>query len=98
MKMKRGTNEVELSNVKSRPFTKKGVKVTDGELIHRAVKEIDKYIEERGELPQGLSGEFIQFLREADKACEAGESIVKYKRTHVSRTIGDYSQLKGVTK
>lgn len=98
MKKRGNTNEVELSNVKSRPFTVKGRKAMDAELVHEAVKKIDEYIKDNGELPAGLDGKFISWLREADKACQSGESITKFKRTTVSRTFSDYSILKGVTK
>lgn len=101
------SNEVSLSNIESRPIekviVKKGgqeirVKLNDSELVKESVKSIDDYINEHGELPQGMTGTFIQWLREAADAVEKGESVVAYKRKTITRTIPDYSALKNVTK
>lgn len=100
------SNEVTLSNIESRPIEKvivKGdkeirIKLNDSELIKSAVKTIDEHIKETGELPQGMTGTFIQWMRDAADAVEKGESIVAYKRKTITKTIPDYSALKNVTK
>lgn len=101
------TNTVTLSNVESRPLErvkvlKNGkeirIKLNDAELIKEAAKTIDAYTKEYGELPQGMQGNFIQWIREAAEAVDNGESIVQHKRMTVVRTIPDYSTLDGVTK
>ena len=105
MKARNSKNEVTLSNVESRPIEKvtvKGgkkivVKMTDEELVNEALKEIDEYIDETGELPPQMDGKFIQWLRETADAAKSGESVVRHKKTTVSKTIADYRQLKNVT-
>lgn len=101
------TNTVTLSNVESRPLEKVvvkksgkeiRVKLNDAELVKEAVKTIDNYTKEYGELPQGMQGNFIQWLRETAQAIDNGESVVTHKRMTVVRTIPDYSTLDGVTK
>ena len=107
MKKSRTNNTVTLSNVESRPLEKVVVKksgkeirikLNDAELVKEAVKTIDAYTKEYGELPQGMQGNFIQWLRETAKAVDEGESVVAHKRMTVVRTIPDYSTLDGVTK
>ena len=107
MKKSRTNNTVTLSNVESRPLDKVivkksgkeiRVKLNDAELVKEAVKTIDNYTKEYGELPQGMQGNFIQWLRETAQAIDTGESVVAHKRMTVVRTIPDYSTLDGVTK
>ena len=107
MKRLRTNSEVTLTNIESRPIEKvivkkngkeMRIKMTDAELVKEAVKSVDEYIKEFGELPQGMQGNFIQWLREAKQAVDNGESIVAHKKMTITRTIPDYSALKNVTK
>lgn len=101
------SNEVTLSNVESRPIEKiiikkdgkeLRIKMNDAELVQEALKTIDEHVKNTGELPQGIRGSFIQWLREANEACKSGESIVSFKKRTITRTIPDYRALKNVTK
>ena len=95
---KSATKPVELKNVPSRPIVNKktGEKLTDSRLIKNAVKAIDEYVNKNGKLPVGLSGKFIDWLRETDAAIDAGADVVHVKQTTISKTFDDYSILEGV--
>lgn len=104
-KSKLNSNELILRNVEPRPLrkrVKKGndeivAKLNDAEVIDVAVKTVHEYVKVNGKLPPGISGKFIQWLEEADKAVKDGTSVVKYKQTTISRTVSDYRDIEGVT-
>lgn len=83
------TNQAEtLTNVKRRTIKDEdGKELLDNELISLAVEKIDSYIVDNGTPPPQLDANFIEWLRDAKTAIDAGTNIVEYKNSTVVKQM-----------
>lgn len=83
------TNQVEtLTNVKRRTIKNEdGKELLDSELITLAVEKIDSYIADNGTPPPQLDANFIEWLRDAKTAVDAGTDIVEHKNATVVKQM-----------
>ena len=93
----RNQNEIELTGVKSLPYTKDGKVLNDVDFVKKGLEAIDEYRKENGEAPP-IHPAFIEFLEDIKKESEGNEnfSVIDYKKEHVHKTIPDYGMLKNV--